>query len=101
MDRLDILAGAAADQIWLRHVGNNLEVSVIGTSDKFTISGWYTAAANQVESLKLADGRALQAANVQTLVDAMAAFSPPAAGQTTLPSNYDTALSSVIAANWA
>jgi Ca2+-binding RTX toxin-like protein len=101
VDRLDILAGAAADQIWLRHVGNNLEVSVIGTSDKFTISGWYTAAANQVESLKLADGRALQAANVQTLVDAMAAFSPPAAGQTTLPSNYDTALSSVIAANWA
>jgi hypothetical protein len=33
-------------------------------------------------------------------VSAMAAFSPPAAGQTTLPANYQTALAPVIAANW-
>ena len=39
-------------------------------------------------------------ANVQNLVQAMASFSPPAAGQTTLPSNYQTSLATVIAANW-
>jgi hypothetical protein len=30
----------------------------------------------------------------------MAAFAPPAAGQTTLPDDYRTALQPVIAANW-
>lgn len=39
-------------------------------------------------------------AKVQSLVDAMAAFSPPSAGQTTLPAGYQTALNPVIAANW-
>jgi hypothetical protein len=38
---------------------------------------------------------------VRGLVDAMAAFTPPAAGQTTLPANYQTALNAVIASSWA
>jgi hypothetical protein len=37
---------------------------------------------------------------VEALVQAMAAFSPPAAGQTTLPPAYQTALAPVLAANW-
>lgn len=40
--RFDI--GVATDQLWFRHVGNNLEVSVIGTSDMFTMTNWYWAA---------------------------------------------------------
>jgi Ca2+-binding RTX toxin-like protein len=99
-DQLQVLAGVTSDQVWLRHVSNNLEASVIGTTDTFTITNWYTSAANQVESLKLADGKMLTAVNAQKLVDAMASFSPPAQGQTTLPANYQSALSTVIAANW-
>lgn len=34
------------------------------------------------------------------LVQAMAAFAPPSAGQTTLPPAYQTALAPVLAANW-
>jgi len=37
---------------------------------------------------------------VQNLVSAMAAFSPPAAGQTTLSASYATTLAPVIVANW-
>ncbi|MBC7700832.1 calcium-binding protein, partial [Aquabacterium sp.] len=99
-DQLSVLAGITADQLWLRHVGNNLELSVIGTADKFTINNWYTAAANQVESVKLSDGKALMSSKVENLVNAMAGFTPPAAGQTTLPANYQTALNPVVAANW-
>ncbi|MGH6648939.1 calcium-binding protein, partial [Aquabacterium sp.] len=101
MDQLSVLAGVTADQLWLRHVGNNLELSVIGTADKFTINNWYSAAANQVESVKLSDGKALMASKVENLVSAMAGFTPPAAGQTTLAANYQTSLNPVIAANWA
>jgi len=99
-DSLQILAGVSADQVWLRRVSNNLEVSVIGSGDSFTITNWYTAAANQVETIKLAGGKSLTAGNVQNLVSAMATFTPPSAGQTTLPANYSAALSNVIASNW-
>jgi hypothetical protein len=37
---------------------------------------------------------------VDQLVGAMAAFAPPAAGQTSLPQNYKEALNTVIASNW-
>ena len=100
-DRLDLLAGVTEDQIWLRQVDNNLELSVIGTTDRLTINGWYTSPSHQIESFRLADGQALLASQVQQLVDAMAAFAPPAAGQTTLPPNYAAALNPVIAPSWA
>jgi Ca2+-binding RTX toxin-like protein len=100
-DRLDVLSGVTTSQLWLRHIGNNLEVSVIGTGDSFTVSNWYASAANQIESIKLSDGKTLAANKVDNLVNAMASFTPPAAGQTTLPANYQAALNPVIAANWA
>jgi Ca2+-binding RTX toxin-like protein len=93
-------ADIAADQLWFRQVGNNLEVSVIGTSDKFTINNWYQGSQYHLEQFKSGNGKTLTDTNVQNLVQAMAAFSPPAAGQTTLPANYATSLNPVIVANW-
>ncbi|WGT66629.1 putative Ig domain-containing protein [Variovorax paradoxus] len=90
----------ATDQLWFRQSGNNLEVSVIGTSDKFTLTNWYLGNQYHVEQFRTSDGQLLSDSNVQNLVQAMASFSPPAAGQTTLPANYQSSLSSVIAANW-
>ncbi|MNR27892.1 Bifunctional hemolysin/adenylate cyclase precursor [compost metagenome] len=90
----------ATDQLWFRQAGNNLEVSVIGTTDKFTLNNWYMGSQYHVEQFKTSDGRVLSDSNVQNLVQAMASFSPPAAGQTTLPANYQSSLNSVIVANW-
>lgn len=90
----------ATDQLWFRQTGNNLEVSVIGTSDTFTLNNWYLGSQYHVEQFRTSDGHLLSDSNVQNLVQAMASFSPPAAGQTTLPPNYQSSLSSVIAANW-
>lgn len=100
-DRLDILPGVITNQVWFRRLGSNLEISVIGTTDSFTVNNWYGSAANQVESIKLSDGKTLTSNKVDTLVNAMAAFTPPGAGQTNLPANYQAALNPVIAANWA
>ena len=100
-DKVLFTAGVTADQVWLRQVNADLEVSIIGTNDRVLISGWYSSAAKQVDSLQLADGKTLLASEVQTLVAAMAAFtSPPPLGQTTLTANQHTALDSVIAASW-
>lgn len=92
--------GIAVDQLWFRHVGSNLEVSIIGTSDKFTLQNWYSDSAYHVEQFRTADNRLLLDSQVENLVQAMAAFSPPSSGQTTLPQNYQDALNPVIAANW-
>lgn len=100
IDLLQWGSGIHHDQIWLRKTGNNLEVSVIGTSDKAIVKDWYLGAGRQVEQI-WADGKVLTDSKVQALVDAMAAFAPPSAGQTTLPAAYQTALTPVIAANWS
>ena len=100
-DIAQFLTGVTADQIWFQKVGNNLESSIIGTSDKLVIKDWYLGNAYHVEQFKTTDGaKTLTDSNVQNLVNAMASFAPPAAGQTTLPTNYQSSLAPVIAANW-
>ncbi|WP_218567816.1 calcium-binding protein [Pseudomonas cavernicola] len=101
-DIAQFLEGIATDQVWFRKMSdtNNLEVSVIGTPDKLTIKDWYLGNDCHVEQFKTADSKILLDSQVQSLVDAMASFAPPAAGQTTLPGNYQSALASVIAVNW-
>ncbi len=94
-------AGIATNQLWFQKVGNNLEVSIIGTNDKFNIQNWYSGSQCHVEQFKTSDGnKLLLDTQVEALVTAMAAFTPPAPGQTTLPQNYQDALAPVLAANW-
>lgn len=105
-DKLVFGAGIAAaesvnsDQLWFRQVGNNLEVSVIGTSEAVTIENWYSGSLYHIEQFKTSDGKTLLDSQVQNLVQAMADFAPPAAGQMTLPESYASSLTPVIAANW-
>jgi Ca2+-binding RTX toxin-like protein len=99
-DIAQFLSGIARDQVWFQHSGNNLVVSVIGTSDQFTVQDWYVGTQYKVEQFKTAAGDTLLESQVQNLVNAMAAFSPPAPGQTTLPAEYAAQLNPVIAANW-
>ena len=94
-----------SDQLWFTHTGNDLNVSVIGTTDGITIKNWYVGSQYpgsqyHVEQFKTSDGKVLLDSQVQNLVNAMASFAPPASGQTTLPANYATSLTPVIAANW-
>jgi Ca2+-binding RTX toxin-like protein len=100
VDTLHFEAGIGADQLWWRKAGNNLEVSVIGSTDKVTLANWYLGDARHVEVFELANGKHMLDTQVQALVQAMASFAPPAAGQTSLPSNYQISLEPVIAANW-
>lgn len=92
--------GVGSDQLWFRQAGNDLEVSVIGTSDSLTVTDWYVGTGHRIETLKAGDGKTLLDSQVQNLVQAMAGFSPPASGETTLPANYQSSLNTVIAANW-
>ena len=100
IDTAQFSADIAADQIWFQHVGNHLEVSIIGTTDKLIVQDWYLGNAYHIEQFKTADGFTLQHGNVETLVNAMASFAPPDLGQTTLPGTYESSLDPVIASLW-
>ncbi|MCD6060049.1 MAG: hypothetical protein K0S16_360 [Moraxellaceae bacterium] len=94
----------AHDQLWFSQVGSDLEVSVIGTSDRLTIQNWYGAAGggndSHVETLRAGDGYTLDHSQVDALVAAMASFAPPAAGETTLSQSYQEALAPTLASTW-
>ncbi len=105
-DVLQFGAGISANQLWFSKNGWDLEVSVIGTTDKVTISKWSFwgpgnwEKAQNIEQFRTADGKVLLDNQVDQLVGAMAAFAPPAPGETSLPQNYQASLNAVIASNW-
>jgi Ca2+-binding RTX toxin-like protein len=99
-DVAQLLSGISVDQIWFSKEANDLEVSIIGTADTLVIKDWYLGTAYHVEQFRTADGMTLLDSQVENLVNAMASFTPPAAGETTLPPTYHASLDPVIAANW-
>ena len=100
-DVLRMNTGINYDQLWFKQVGNNLEVSVIGTTDKTVIQNWYSGTANHVEQIKTVDGNhTLLDSKVQSLVNAMASMTAPPAGQTSLTTAQQATLAPLLAANW-
>jgi len=100
VDVLQFESGIVPEQLWFKRFIYDLEISIIGTNDHVTITNWFGDENMHVEQIKTQNGKTLDHQAVEKLVQAMAAFNPPAMGQTTLPQNYQAALSSVLAANW-
>lgn len=75
-------------------------INVIRTSDGFAVKNRYRGEKYNVEQFKIVGGKHSLDGQVHNLVQAMAAFTPPAAGQTTPPDSYAATLSPVIAAHW-
>ena len=89
-----------ANELWFRQVGTDLEISTDNPADKVSIKGWYSSNAARVERVESGDGKVLLDSQVQNLVDAMAAFAPPAGGSSNLTPEQKAQLEVVIAANW-
>lgn len=96
-----MLEDVRSDQLWFTQVGNDLTLNVLGSQDTIVVKNWYSSG-NQfhMEQIKTSDGKTLLDGQVHNLVQAMSAFAPPAAGQTTLPAAYQSALAPALAANW-
>ena len=94
---IELLAGVH-DKLWFQEQGNNLEISVLGSSESITIDNW--SAGNQLSSLKASDGLTVSAGDISSLVQAMASFAPPAAGQLVYTAQEQQALAPTLAASW-
>jgi len=94
--------GAQSDQLWFSRQGNNLDVSLIGTTDHVTVKDWFLGAANQVEKITaLGDNKSLTVSKVNALVNAMSSYSAPQLGQTTWPASEPASLTKLVASSWA
>jgi Ca2+-binding RTX toxin-like protein len=76
LDHIDLYAGIAKSQLKFVKNANDLELSVLGQTDKLTIKNWYVGSANQIEEFRLNDGSKVLASQVNGLLSAMAAFVP-------------------------
>ncbi|RWL95900.1 calcium-binding protein [Mesorhizobium sp.] len=75
-NELDFGTSIDWNELWFAQQGNNLVVSVLGTTDKVTINDWFTGTKDVVETIKSGDGKVLHHSDVATLVAAMAGFDP-------------------------
>lgn len=87
------------NQLWFRKLDDDLEVSVIGTKDKVIINEWY-GKNYKVESFIASNNKSLSHSSVDKLVNAMAAFSPPPAGQISLTPSINTTLTPILTSTW-
>ena len=98
-DTLVFAAGVAAEQLWFRRVGTDLEIRIIGTSDSVTVTNWYGGSASHIEQIRTTDGnRLLLDTKVDALVSAMSTLALPTG--TTLSGTALTTLTPVFAASW-
>jgi hypothetical protein len=90
IDRVDIGAGITASQLAFTRRGNHLELTMAGRVDKLIVINWYQSTANQVEEFRLSDGNSVFAAEIQSLVSAMAVFD--SAQETAVDVGHETIL---------
>ena len=99
-DSIGIGGSIASSQLWFTKTNSDLQIRVIGTGDQITVKNWYSSTAYQAEQIKASDNKVLVSNKVDSLVQAMAAFTPPPLGQTTLPANYQSSVNASLAASW-
>lgn len=99
-DRLVLGEDISQYNVFFQKAGNDLKLSLFNVGNTLTVQGWYLKPANRLDHIQLSNGKELLMSQVDNLVQAMSAFAPPVAGQTTLPVGYQTAVNPVIAASW-
>jgi len=97
----DVLSieGIVREDLWLSRNGSDLVIDVSGSEDSITIQDWYADSGQQLDVIQ-SSGSSLYANQVDSLVNAMAAFGVPAGGEIDLTPVQRDQLNVVIAANW-
>ena len=98
VDRVQF-SDVTSDELWFTRDGGDLLMSTVGADDHVRIENWYSDSRNQIEEIITPDA-VLVKAQVNQLVDAMAAFSVPAGSSPELTPAIKEELSVTMAASW-
>jgi len=98
----DLLAfsNAKSTQLWFTKSGNNLDVAIIGTTDKVSIQDWFLSTNNRIEKFTASDGKSLSASKVSALVSAMSGFTNQAMSGTDLGTAVPGTVTKLIGSSW-
>ncbi|MGF6149387.1 subtilisin-like proprotein convertase family protein [Pseudomonas fluorescens] len=88
------------DRLWFQHEGQDLQISVIGSKQEVTLHNWYASTPERPRDIMAGDRHRLMGNDVEHLVQAMAAFAPPALASMTFGAAEQQVLQPVLAANW-
>lgn len=99
-DTLQLASGVSYQDIWLMKSGNNLIIDEYKENATITVTNWFASNYYQLASIESGDGKILLQNQVANLVQAMAAFSPPASGSTSLPANAQATIAPLVASSW-
>ena len=99
-DRLVFDPDIASGDLWFSQSGTALRIQIIGTSDNVYVSDWYSDTDKRIDAVEAGDGAVLVQTQVQQLVEAMAAFSPPDGTEITLAEDVQDQLQPALADAW-
>jgi len=100
MGRLVFGSDISPDFLWFQHKEQDLQISVTGSNQLVTLHNWYANIAEQPWNITAGNGSRLFYKNVENLVQAMAAFAPPASATAMFADAELQRLQPVLAANW-
>ncbi len=89
----------AFDQLWFSRSGDDLYLTVAGTSDRVIVSKWYTDVHNQLDRIE-AGSSVLLNEQVEALVSAMAAFGVPSGTGKVIPQDVKDTLKPILTQAW-
>ncbi len=75
-DRLLFGGSISANDVWFEQSGDNLVVSILGSTDEVVFENWYTDPSRTVDRIETSDGSVLVESSIQQLVSAMDGFVP-------------------------
>lgn len=98
MDRLQF-ESITKENLWFTRSGDHLLIDVIGSNDRVLVQDWYAGGSQQLDEIHTADA-VLHANAVDSLVNAMAGFEAPPAGNAQLPQQTRDEINTIIASSW-
>ncbi len=84
-DRVFFGANISAEELWFRRVAEDLEVSILSSTDSLLFEGWFASKPGRIEVFQTDDGKVLSATQLDRLMPDMAGFTPQFASSLTLP----------------
>ena len=99
IDVLRFTSGVAQDELWFLREGNDLVIGLAGSDDRVTVDEWYASDTAKLDEIRLPDA-VLYAADVDRLVQAMAAFDAPLGSGMVLDDAARAQLEPALAAAW-
>ncbi|MAT64745.1 MAG: hypothetical protein CMN57_03785 [Gammaproteobacteria bacterium] len=100
-DSLEFGNDISHDQLWFTREEQDLLISIVGTADQIGVQGWYQGETYQIDQVVAGDGQVLLNDQVDQLVQAMAAFTPPPSGELELSPQLQGQLEPALAAAWS